>query len=102
MRNVKRRTATVISTLALATSGLLATGTPAAHAVTCNVWSDRNTYGATCGNDFAGKLFRAVATCRNGAAYGPWKSASDPTGRNWSYAYCANKGGLKSGDIQVN
>jgi hypothetical protein len=58
--------------------------------ITCNVWSDSQTAGATCWGD-QGWIF-TVAECRDG-----WAMAGPGVPTNsgqWSYAYCAGHGGL--------
>jgi hypothetical protein len=58
----------------------------------CNYWHDANTFGVTCGADFA-----ANATCNDGTtlyaqADGEWIKAGTQV-----YLYCAGHGGFRSG-----
>ncbi|MGI5521670.1 hypothetical protein ACQEUX_12010 [Micromonospora sp. CA-259024] len=90
---VRRRAATLLASLTLATGTLLAVGvTPASAAGSCSEWWDANTYGVTCSGYASGAQVRATARCANETlATGQWKNAA--TG-GWSYAYCAGRGGL--------
>jgi hypothetical protein len=58
--------------------------------ITCNVWSDTQTAGATCWGDQ--ELIRTAAQCQDGSEMdGPGVSTNSG---DWSYAYCAGHGGL--------
>ncbi|RGC68573.1 hypothetical protein C5N14_12805 [Micromonospora sp. MW-13] len=94
---VRRRAATALASIALATGTLLATGAaPASAAPSCTEWWDANTYGVTCSGYTSGTEVRALARCANETlATGQWKNAA--TG-GWSYAYCAGKGGRHASD----
>ncbi|MEU9366450.1 hypothetical protein AB0D78_38750 [Streptomyces avermitilis] len=76
------------------------TGDAGIAALSCNVddpWSDQNTIGYYCTGN-GNVQFRAVALCGNGTVQpGSWRYA---TGQ-WSYAYCAGKGGLEDGFLQT-
>ncbi|MEE1782139.1 hypothetical protein PUR71_04230 [Streptomyces sp. SP17BM10] len=54
----------------------------------CDVWSDGNTFGTSCGRSDVAIVFRAKALCNNGQiVYGAWKATG---GGSWSYAYCTS------------
>ncbi len=91
---IRRRIATTVTSVALATGGLLAGGASPAAAASCTPWSDDNTIGVTC-TGFSGE-FRVSAACNDGVKkYGLWVSPG-----KWSYAYCSGHKGWSSANQQ--
>ncbi|GAA2625127.1 hypothetical protein SMC26_18670 [Actinomadura fulvescens] len=90
---MKRSFAVVATTAIVGALGVPMSGAPASAQSTvlaCEEWQDRNTYGANCSG--SKRWYQAMAKCNNGSyAHGSINY------NGWSYAYCANLGGLDYG-----